>query len=154
LKRALSYLPGHHGNYIARIVDISAGIIPDFDFFASNGTAHSDKRTIRNIIFQRVCVGELPWEDDAKNQYKWAQDDCIHELTGNDVSIIWTEENVFETVYHFYRNVADRNIEILDDKNVSKAFIMCPSIHDNRNMLVYSKYFNTVDKSAVDMYKD
>jgi len=154
LKKALSYLPGHHGNYLARIVDISSGLVPNFNFFSSNGTAHANKRDIRNVTFQRVCVGELPWEEDAKNQYEWAQDDCIHKLTGRDVSIVWEEDNVFETVYHFFRNVADRNLEILNDDIVPKSFIMSPKEFQYRNLLVYPDYFNNFDKPARQMYTD
>lgn len=154
MKKALCFLPGHHGNYLARLVDISAGLIPDFNFISSNGTAHNNKRDKGNVTFQRVCVGELPWEDDAKNQYDWAQDDCIHELTGKDVSIVWEQDNVFETVYHFFRNVRDRNLEILDDRIVPDAFKMCPSEFKNRNLLVYPKYFNNLNKIDKQMYID
>jgi len=153
LIRALCFLPGHHGNFLARLVDISAGLVPDFDFISPNGTAHVDKR-LPNVTFQRVCIGELPWEKDAMKQYDWAQDDCVHGMTGKDVSIVWEQDNVFETVYHFFRNVRDRNLEILNDEIVPKAFSMCPSQHEYRNLLVYPKYFNNFDKSAKEMYID
>ena len=145
--RALCFLPGHHGNYLARLVDISSGLIPDFNIFSESGTAHINKE-IPNKIFRRVCIGELPWEDDRLD-FTWEND-----IVSNGVSINWQEHNAFETVYFFYKTVRDRNIDLLNDSNLSKGFLLCPSQREYRNLLVYPKYFNTLDKSTNEMYMD
>ena len=40
----LAFLPGSHGNFLARCLSVASGIVPDFDFYTDHKGAHANRK--------------------------------------------------------------------------------------------------------------
>ena len=131
-KHTLLHFPGHHGNFLSRMFDIACEKVINFDVFNNvTGTAHANKKLYPHQTFKTVCPGELlgEWEN-------------AYALSGKDVSITYTQDHAFETVYLLFKANRDRNINLLDDAQLERAFAMTPDVFENRNILVDPRMFD------------
>lgn len=124
-KHLLFHFPGHHGNFLSRMFDFASGKVDQFNIFTNNGTAHNNKKTKPHKTFKNAHPGELLGEYD--NEFA---------LTGKDVSITFSKDFVFETVYLLYKANRDRGIDLLENNQISKASALTLDRHENRNILV------------------
>ncbi len=124
-KHILLHFPGHHGNFLSRMFDFASGRSEPFDIFTNNGTAHNNKKTNPHKTFKNAHPGELLGEYD--NEFA---------LTGKDVSITYTTDFVYETVYLLFKANRDRGIDLLDDNQLHLATGLTLDNHENRNILV------------------
>ena len=130
-KHLLLHFPGHHGNFLSRMFDISSGQIPNFDIFTETGSAHAGRTVYDHKSFKTMCHGELSGEYD--NEFA---------LTGKDTAIHFTYKHAFQTVYLLYKANRDRGIDLLDDAQVELAYALTPDVFENRNVLADPRQFN------------